>query len=131
MIGLDTNVLVRYIAQDDPKQSRRATALVNTLSVDEPGCVSTVALVELIWVMQSCYQAAKMEVVAIIHMLLHTQEILVENSEVAIKALKRFEASSADFSDCLIESAAREAGCSKTVTFDRKASKTAGMQLLT
>lgn len=130
MIGLDTNVLVRYIAQDDAKQSKRATDLLDTLSVQEPGYVSTVALVELIWVMQSCYQATKVEIVAIIDMLLHTEEIVVEHAEVAIMALRRFEASSADFSDCLIESAGREAGCFQTVTFDRKASKTAGMQLL-
>lgn len=103
MIGLDTNVLVRYIAQDDPKQSPIATKLITSLTTENPGFISQVSLVELVWVMQSCYKASKPEVVAILETLLSTRELLVENTEIAIKALKIFETSKADFSDCLIE----------------------------
>jgi len=130
MIGLDTNVLVRYIAQDDPKQSARATAVINTLSNEEPGFITLVSLVELVWVMQGCYNATKPEIAAILEMLLRTQELVVENAETAIKALNIFAGSKADFSDCLIERSANKAGCEYTVTFDGNAAKTSGMRLV-
>lgn len=130
MIGLDTNVLVRYIAQDDPKQSPRATAVINALSSEEPGFVTLVSLVELVWVMQGCYKATKPEIVDILEMLLRTQELIVENAETAMKALHHFAKSKADFSDCLIERSAHKVGCEYTVTFDGNAAKTAGMRLV-
>jgi predicted nucleic-acid-binding protein len=128
MIGLDTNVLVRYIAQDDAKQSPKATTLINSLSNEKPGFITLVSLVELVWVMQSCYSASKDEIVAILEKLLRTQELLVENAETAIKALNIFAGSKADFSDCLIERSANKAGCDYTVSFDGNAIKTAGMR---
>ncbi|NMM26332.1 MAG: type II toxin-antitoxin system VapC family toxin [Glaciimonas sp.] len=130
MIGLDTNVLVRYIAQDDLKQSLRATILINGLSNEAPGFITLVSLVELVWVMQSCYNASKPEIVAILEMLLRTQELVVENAETAIRALHVFAGSKADFADCLIERSAHKAGCEYTVTFDGGAAKAAGMQLV-
>jgi len=130
MIGLDTNVLVRYIAQDDPKQSPKATTLINSLSSEDPGYVALVSLVELVWVMQSCYSASKDEIIAILDKLLRTQELLIENAETAIKAIKIFAGSKADFCDCLIERSANKAGCDYTVSFDSDAIKTAGMRLV-
>ncbi len=130
MIGLDTNVLVRYIAQDDAKQSPKATALIGSLTSDNPGFIAQVSLVELVWVMQSCYEATKPEIVAILETLLSTRELLVENAETAINALKIFAKSKADFSKCLIERSANKAGCEYSVSFDTKAVKTAGFQLL-
>jgi predicted nucleic-acid-binding protein len=130
MIGLDTNVLVRYIAQDDIKQSAIATAFINKLDNATPGFVTIVTLIELVWVMQSCYKATKPEIIAILEMLLRTQELVVENAETAMKALGLFSKSKADFSDCFIERSAHSAGCSHTVTFDDKSAKTAGMQHL-
>ena len=55
MIGLDTNVLVRYIMQDEPGQSAKATRLIESLEVDRPGFISLVSIVELYWVLTSCY----------------------------------------------------------------------------
>jgi predicted nucleic-acid-binding protein len=130
MIGLDTNILVRYIAQDDPKQSLRATAAFNRLSAENPGFVTLVSLVKLVWVMQACYNASKTEIVDILEMLLRTSELVVENAETAIKGLNVFAKSKADFSDCLIERSARKAGCEYTLTFDTSAAKTAGMRLV-
>jgi predicted nucleic-acid-binding protein len=130
MIGLDTNVLVRYIAQDDVKQSPQATALIDSLKTDNPGFITLVSLVELVWVMKSCYGATKPEIVAILETLLRTQELLLENAETVIKALNVFAGSKADFSDCLIERSANKAGCAYTVTFDGNAVKTAGMRLV-
>ncbi|MDH6301241.1 putative nucleic-acid-binding protein [Polynucleobacter sphagniphilus] len=79
MIGLDTNVLVRYIAQDDPKQSAVATNLINSLTKERPGFISVVSMVELVWVMQSCYKATKMEIVTILETILATRELIIEN----------------------------------------------------
>lgn len=130
MIGLDTNVLVRYIAQDDIKQSARATELMNSLSAENPGFVSQIALVELVWVLENCYKSTKAEVVAILETLLRTRELLVENAEVAIQALNVFAQSKADFSDCLMERASRHAGCEYSVSFDKSAVKSAGFKSL-
>lgn len=130
MIGLDTNVLVRYIAQDDVKQSAVATGLINSLTPESPGFVTTVALIELAWVMQSCYDASKADIVNILETLLRTRELMIEDAGTAIVALQRYAASKADFADCLIDCAAGRAGCSHTVTFDRNASRGAGMRLI-
>lgn len=130
MIGLDTNVLVRFIAQDDTKQSPVATAFIEKLDSETPGFITLITLVELVWVMQSCYAATKPEIISIMEMLLRTQELIVENAETAIKALTMFSKSKADFADCLIERSANSAGCIYTVTFDDKSAKTAGMKHL-
>ncbi|MBC7574734.1 MAG: type II toxin-antitoxin system VapC family toxin, partial [Herminiimonas sp.] len=128
MIGLDTNVLVRYIAQDDAKQSPRATALIDSLSKDRPGFIPMVCLVELVWVMQSCYQSSRQDVIAILNMLVRTQELRVENIETVINAIRLFAASKADFSDCLIERSAHASGCDYTVSLDAQVVKSAGMR---
>lgn len=130
MIGLDTNVVVRYIAQDDLAQSAKATQLIESLSTENPGFITLVSIAELVWVMQGCYRATKEECVAVIETLLHTREIVLENAEVVVMAAKHYAASNADFADCLIERSANYAKCTCTMTFDINAAKTAGMHLL-
>jgi predicted nucleic-acid-binding protein len=130
MIGLDTNVLVRYIAQDDIKQSALATNLIHSLTKESPGFITLVSVVELVWVMQSCYQSTKQEVVKILETLTATRELMIENSETVIKAIRVFSNSKADFSDCLIERSANKAGCEYSVTFDVDAIKHAGFKSL-
>jgi predicted nucleic-acid-binding protein len=130
MIGLDTNVVVRYIAQDDVVQSAKATQVIESLSIENQGFITLISIVELVWVMQGCYKACKEECVAILETLLHTREILLENAEVIVMATRRYSASSADFADCLIERSANYAKCSCTMTFDSNAAKCAGMQLI-
>jgi predicted nucleic-acid-binding protein len=130
VIGIDTNVLVRYLAQDDAKQTTLATRFIEGLSSDTPGFITTVCLVELVWVMQSCYRASKPEVVGILNLILRTRQFVVENAETVIKATALFSSTRADFSDCLIDQSANRAGCSHTVTFDKVAAKIGSMQLL-
>ena len=130
MIGLDTNVLVRYIAQDDVKQSALATNLINSLTKESPGYITLVSIIELVWVMQSCYKSTKMEVVRILETLLATRELIIENTETVIKATRVYSSSGADFSDCLIERSANKAGCEYSVTFDVEAIKHAGLKSL-
>lgn len=127
MIGLDTNVLVRYIAQDDKAQAARATALIEThCTVVTPGYVGLVVLVELVWVSERRYGATRNEIAEIVHRILSIRQLVVQHAEVAWNALRLFERSRADFADCLIVRSAVAAGCEKTMTFDRRA----GMTLL-
>jgi predicted nucleic-acid-binding protein len=128
MIGLDTNVLVLYVTQDDPVQSPMATELIEALTAGDPGFIAMVSVVELVWVLQSCYQSTRREVVDVLETLLRTKELVVERSEIVWQALRRFAEAKADFADCLIERCAHAAACDFTITFDSKAAKTAGMR---
>jgi predicted nucleic-acid-binding protein len=130
MIGLDTNVLVRYVAQDDPKQSPQATRLIESLTAEAPGYVSIVSVVELVWVLTGCYTSTRNEIGEVLETLLRTKEIVVAHADIVWKALRIFRAGKADFADCLIERSANEAGCSHTATFDRDAAKHCGMRLI-
>lgn len=131
MIGLDTNVLVRYFAQDDVEQSKKATALMESLSAEQPGYVSQVALVEVVWVLGRCYEVDREQMKDIIDSMIATKELVVEGADTVRKALRVFAASAkADFADCLIERSGHAAECEYTVTFDTTASKFAGMRML-
>lgn len=128
MIGLDTNVLVRYVMQDDPRQSPRATRLIDSLAPQAPGYVSLVVLVELVWVLRSNYGLARGQVATVLETLLRSKELLIERAETLAQALERFESAGADFADALIERIAAAAGCEATYTFDAGAIKGAGMK---
>ena len=130
MIGLDTNVLVRYIMQDDLKQSPLATRCVELRSAESRGFVPLVSVVELFWVMSSAYELDRDQLIAALEGLLRTKELVVERAEIVWKALRIFQTANVDFADCLIERSAAAAGCEKTMTFDRGAAKSAGMTLL-
>jgi predicted nucleic-acid-binding protein len=131
MIGLDTNVLVRYLTQDDAVQARKASALIESLTEERPGFVTLVALTELVWVLQGCYQASNQDVVRVVETLRQVRTLVIEGVEIVSQAMSVFSAVKADFADCLIEKSAYAAGCSHTVTFDRKAaSKLPGMHLI-
>ena len=130
MIGIDTNVLVRYIAQDDKTQSPRATSFIEKeCGVAAPGFVGLVVLAEVVWVSESLYAAGRDQVSTIVRRILSIKQLVVQDAETAWKALRLFEAGKADFADCLIECSAVAAGCEHVVTFDRQAAK-AGMTLL-
>ena len=130
MIGLDTNVLVRYVAQDDKRQSPKASRLIESLTADSPGYVSLVSVVELVWVLSGCYALSKDEICEVLETLLRTKEILVQNAAIVWKAVRLFKAGKADFADCLIELSAQAAGCGYTATFDCNAAKHCGMKLI-
>ena len=130
MTGLDTNVIVRYIMQDDPKQAAKATEIVEALTAEDPGFVPVVVLIELVWVLSSCFGLVRSEIAEALDGLLRTKEIAVEGAEVAWRALRMFRDGSADFADCLIERSASAAGCSQTMTFDKAAAKHCGMTLV-
>lgn len=130
MIGLDTNVLVRYIMQDDAKQAKLATKLMESLTPTEPGYVPLVVSVELFWVLSSAYALSRSQIVEAFDALIRSKQIVVEQKDQVVRALRVYAASSADFPDCLIERTAHAAGCEKVMTFDVRASKQAGMVLI-
>ena len=130
MIGLDTNVLVRYIMQDEPAQSAKATALIESLDAAAPGFIPLVCVVELYWVLTSCYDLSDAQVASALDVLVRTRQFVVEGVDVVVRALRVFQAGKADWPDCLIERSAAHAGCSQTVTFDKGAARHAGMVLL-
>ncbi len=130
MIGLDTNVIVRYIMQDDTKQSQKASKLIESLTAQAPGFLSVVALIEMVWVLSCAFDRSRAEVSQVLEQLLQTKEIILDRADQVLKATRQYKATSADFADCLIERLCAGAGCERTMTFDVGASKTAGMYLL-
>lgn len=130
MIGLDTNVLVRYIMEDDPKQSVRAAKLIESLDADNPGFVALVSVIELYWVLTSCYALTNAQVSQAMEVLLRVEQIVVDRADQVLRALRVFEAGKADFADCLIERTAASAGCEQTMTFDVGAARHVGMTLI-
>ena len=130
MIGLDTNVLVRYIMQDDPKNSPKANKLIESLDDDNPGYITLVSVIELYWVLTSCYELTGAQVGQALEAILRTKAFLVERADQVMRALRVFGEGKADFADCLIERSAAGVGCTQTMTFDVGASKHAGMTLI-
>lgn len=128
MIGLDTNVLVRYVMQDDPRQSPKANRLIESLRGDDPGFVPVVVLVELVWVLGAGYKLSREQLAVVLETLLRSKELAIDRADLVTQALARFKSSSADFSDALIERMAAAAGCEATFSFDAGAIKAVGMK---
>ncbi|MEN8205531.1 MAG: type II toxin-antitoxin system VapC family toxin [Pseudomonadota bacterium] len=131
MIGLDTNVLIRYIVQDDPKQAGIATRLIESkCTADTPGYISFIVLVEVAWVLARAYGYSRDVISGVLQQVLSTAELVVENHTVAWLALSDYQNSSSNYSDCLIGRIHQENGCEVTVTFDKKAGRIDTFQLL-
>jgi predicted nucleic-acid-binding protein len=129
MIGLDTNILVRYIAQDDIDQAARATRLIESLDTENRGFVSLVALVELHWVLRRAYKVSRDDTANIVRQLLGAKELLVQEPDAVRRALSRT-TGEADFSDALIYELGEQEGCTHTATFDERAARMPGMQIV-
>ena len=131
MIGLDTNVLVRYLTQDDPEQAARANDLVETSCTrHEPGRICLVVLCELTWVLAGAYGYEKRLVVQVLEHILASRELSVENEDIARSALAAFRQGTADFADYVIVFSNRSAGCEATYSFDRKLARHDSVRLL-
>lgn len=131
MIGLDTNVVIRYLVQDDKKQSAAASRFIEkSLTAESPGYINHITLCEIAWVLQRCYGVTKPRLKEIVEELLTTKQFVVENVEVIWKALRAFDANIADFSDALIGQLNIRSGCKHTVTFDKNAAKLPGFYWL-
>lgn len=123
MTGVDTNVLVRYFAQDDPVQSRKATQIIEGLTEAKPGFVSLVTIVETVWVLERVYDLSNLEIARAIESMLQAETLVIQNEEQVFTAMVALKSGEGSFSDALIGSLGAWAGCSSTVTFDRKAAR--------
>jgi predicted nucleic-acid-binding protein len=130
MTGLDTNVLIRYILRDDPAQSVKAAKLVERFTESDPGFISVVAVVETAWVLENVYGFADDAVAAAIERILQIDVIVVEHRLEVYLAMASVKQRRGDFADALIGAIGTRAGCSRTLTFDRKASRLPGFELL-
>lgn len=131
MIGLDTNVVVRYLAQDDDRQSPIATRLFSKLTRENPGFVSSVVLAEVSWVLTRAYRMSRDALSDLVEGLLRSTELRFESAESAWRALGVYRSgNSVEYADALIAESAALAGADKTVTFDRDAGAEGGMTLL-
>ena len=127
MIGLDTNILVRYFTQDDPVQSYKATVLIEQrLTEQSPGFVSIVALAETVWVLERFYRLKKQEIAIVIERILGADALLVEHEAEVATALTAVWEGRGSFADALVGAINNQAGCSRTLTFDQKALRLPG-----
>ena len=130
MIGLDTNLLVRFFIQDDAAQTAAVSRLFATLNAQNPGFVSLVVLAELHWVLERFYKVDHESRMVITESLLSADQLKMESSAVVWQALAMAKANKSDFADCLVTKLAESTGCEVVYTFDKLAAKRAGMRLL-
>ena len=124
MIGLDTNIVIRYLMQDDKNQFKRAEELIESaIQHKKLICITLIVLCEVVWVLNYHYQLKKEEISQFLDLLLHAEQIEIENRQLALNAFQEYQNSKADFSDCLIGLSSIALGCSTTYTFDIKAAK--------
>ncbi len=122
MIGLDTNVLVRYIVRDDLRQTAAATRLIESrCQAHDPGNVTLVVLCELVWVLDRGYGYERPAIAGVLRRMLSADDLQVERSDLAWQALSLYEKEKADFSDFVIGLSNREMKAETTYTFDRRA----------
>ena len=130
MVGLDTNIIVRYLAQDDPVQSPKAVQIVERrLTEDSPGFVSLVTMVETVWVLDRLYALSGQEIAAAIERMLQSDSLSIQNEQEVFTAMMALRAGQASFADALVGTLGVWAGCSVTLTFDKKAARLKGFQL--
>jgi len=130
MIGLDTNILVRYLAQDDPIQSPLATDIIEfRLTEENPGFISTVATVETVWVLDRAYGLADDEIAAAIERILQADTLVVQDEQEVFMAMIALKEGSGSFADALIGALGARAGCARTLTFDKTALRLPGFEL--
>ena len=127
MLGVDTNVLVRYLTRDDKSQYGKARRLIaREVAKGEPVLVSLLVLLETEWVLRSRYELAKADIVTAFSALLDTTDLAFEDEPSVENAVYSWKDSAADFADCLIEARNRRLGCRATATFDGRALKLLG-----
>ena len=130
MIGIDTNVLVRFLVRDDPDQARLASDFIGQLTEAEPGFVCREVLVELVWVLERAYRFGRVEIAQAIEGLLSATELVVEAADDVGSAIDLYRRESYGFADLMIASSVRRADAKGLVTFDRKAGRLPNVRLL-
>jgi predicted nucleic-acid-binding protein len=131
LIGLDTNVVIRYLVQDDAKQAALATNFIERqLSADTPGVLTNIVLCEIVWVLEDSYALPRARIAEILQGLFSARQIALEDTQAAWQALRALQRQAIDFSDALIGLIGRGLGCAYTATFDKDAAKLEHFKLL-
>ncbi|WP_419165252.1 PIN domain-containing protein [Candidatus Palauibacter sp.] len=130
MIALDTNVLARYLVRDDPRQAESARALLESLTTERPGYACREVVVELVWVLERAYGVSRERIATIPQELVATQNLVIEAADDVARAAFRYQAGGPGFSDLMILAAAERSGARPLYTFDRKAARLEGVELL-
>lgn len=132
MVGLDTNILVRFLTQDDALLSPIANEILEErLTEDAPGFISLVAFTETAWVLRRGYRYSFREIADALEGLLQAAEIRVESEREALLAIERSRNEGVEISDVLAAALGQKAGCSVTLTFDKRAARLPGFELAT
>jgi predicted nucleic-acid-binding protein len=131
MIGIDTNVLVRLIVNDDERQSQAAEDFIRGSASSGHRCyVSSIVLVETVWVLETAYGYRRAQLADAMTSVLEVEQFEFDSPADVAAALEEFRRSAVEFADCLLARTNASAGCEHTVTFDRRAAKLAGFHLL-
>ena len=127
MIGVDTNLLLRHILQDDPIQSPSASAFLAERGPGDPAFVSTGVLLELMWTLRSRYGFPLADVSQVVWSLTRSQDILLQDATAVRRAVWDARDENAEIADAIIAQTAIDAGCDGVVTFDKRAQRLPGM----
>ena len=130
MIGLDTNVVVRFLVRDDPVQTAKADACIGQLTENQPGFISVVAVAETAWVLKSIYKYTNAYVALAVESLLRAAELVVQSEQQVFQAVAMLREGRGTLGDALIGALGSQAGCDHTLTFDRKAARLPEFELL-
>ena len=127
MIAVDTNVLVRFLVEDDEAQTRAASSLISRAGrTGEPLYVSDVVLCEVVWVLSASYRFTNAEIIATLRKLLHARQLTFRSSDILVRAVEAYAGGKGDFADYVIREDAKAAGCDSVVTFDKALLKESG-----
>ena len=130
MIGIDTNILVRYFTQDNLEQAQIVEQVINSYATSPNSLfINNIVMCELIWVLERGYKYSKEAISTVIKQMLSTEEFAFENQELLWLSLNQYNQNKLDFSDALIGESNKEFGCSKTLTFDQAAIKANNFKL--
>jgi predicted nucleic-acid-binding protein len=130
MIGLDTHIVVRFIMDDDPVQSRQVQHIIERkLTKLKPGFISLATILETAWVLESVYKRSSRQVAEAIYRILQIETFIIQNEQEVYTAMIALQTGQ-DFADTLIAALGLWAGCDTTLTFDKKASRLHGFELI-
>lgn len=131
MIGLDTNIIIRYIMQDDPIQSPKAVRIIERRFIEQDTAfISLATVLETVWVLGSIYGLSNQQVAQAIERILQIETVTVQNEHEVSAAARVLKTGQGSFDDALIGALGLWAGCTSTLTFDRKASRLHGFELI-
>ena len=130
MIALDTNVLVRFLAQDDDAQFQVAAGLIEGCTRDAPGYVCREVMIELVWVLERAYKYSREDIAEALLSIVTASQLLVENAQDIASVVNLYRDEGYDFADLMIRQSAQRSENRILKTFDQKLAKLDGVELL-